>query len=1639
MHKNELLRKIMASILPFAIISGFIQPLAFAKGMQFSATSTFNETIEMDKSDSSLPPSDAINFSSFKQSVDPRTGTFSINYPIFDIKSSDFESPSFQLLLKYNSLFTGHKYFDVGKGWSWNMSHYDSKSNMIYLSNGGAYKVDFSKKNLMKNYLLKDIFLEFNNNFIIINYKNGNKEFIYKENGNLFKIENLTGKAIYFDYNQKDRLNLIYYKDSQTNQKKKVIEIQYNSDKFITVKKFIDKNKYISNVIKKSFNGNYLDSITNPQNQSTNFEYKVPINKNYDSKFLISSIKSITGTEIKVNYLKEGLGSENGRFFPAVSKVVTASLPKNKYSSEVIHYYYNEKNNYLGKGFVASIEKNEDKLFYTPNNYVYSSIEKKLAPDQKILETERNYNHFHLLLSEKTKLNGSLVFLKEYEYPEWKSKKFEDLSESYNLPIQVKETYFNDNKFRIELSKFSYDKFGNLVRQELPNGMVNEYTYLSQDETFNKLTHLLKQEKQYSIYDDRVKIVENKYKKLKNYIGNDVQFLEEKLHKVSRENCINNSSFCEFIYKKEQFIYDFDFNKKSFFSLPSKVIVTGFSLNGYNKSYQNVIKYESNDNFYKIQNSYYSAGDVLLETEFKLYNSFTGSLVKQKTKNGILNEFEYDLFGRVKNIYLTNEDGKKYLSKNYFYNVNNKSDFEGYGTSSKLVQNLDGKIEFTVYDSLGRVINIYQKNHKENKFYPLKSYSYGVTGQKIEEKNYNIDAENNLYFLVHNYQYDYIGRKILEIQPSGVQSLSLYDDIQQIVTNIVQSPDKQINFKTVTYNNKFKLPVREDQYNAIGSLVQQKNWSYDSFGNKIKFVDANGSSTFYEYNNLLQLVKISNARMVSFIYSYDPLYIEKPVAIYVMQNGKQEKLLAYQKYNELGRKIVDGDSFGKETRYIYDSNGNLVTKVFKSGIKTNYYYNNLNLLDKEESVSVNGNKLDTFYYEYDPETLLLQSESNSSGKLKYTYDKNGNLLSVTYPNEQSILYLHDFYGKIISLTDIKGLKTTYHYSSKTGLLESTQVMIPGQEELYERYFYDSFGRLSSKIMPNKIAVNYEYNDNGKLSNMSYLLNDNAFVLGYSFKYYDNGNLLSKERFDNNILQVSSEIYKYNEINNLSHYSCAGNYCPKSYNGTSIVAENFEFDDLNNIKEIKTTYLDGGSDLIKYNYSEINPVQLVSIMQNNNERNFKYNDDGQMIKDDQGNQFFYNSSQKIEKIKFSHGNENFYFYLANGSLYVNTESNGNSSYIYYHGNKVINQTDNEKVTSYFLGNNNIIGQIYNTDLKPLFYLTDQANSVIKTVDSKNENIQNVSYSPYGEVTNLISKQENYNNKLSYGFNGELTDSSSGLQILGNGYRAYNPKLRRFIQYDVHSPFGKGGINGYIFANNNPIMFQDPTGESATSAALLGVGVTASIVGIALSFFTFGASLGWSVAGLTAMASQATTQFALATTGLVTGIASGATGIASSAYSYKASAALEAGNKNEADYYNQTSKNLGWASLGLGIASAVSGVGVNMTSSVPKTKGTNDFPLYYKAYGNQLNSTSSLVPEMMEEAAQLNYTYAVNSDFTKSFPRIIDKSATRLPSIREGVTIDWFNEHIKQRVSFVYDAKMVWDNYDLTLAYEGYGFY
>jgi RHS repeat-associated protein len=63
----------------------------------------------------------------------------------------------------------------------------------------------------------------------------------------------------------------------------------------------------------------------------------------------------------------------------------------------------------------------------------------------------------------------------------------------------------------------------------------------------------------------------------------------------------------------------------------------------------------------------------------------------------------------------------------------------------------------------------------------------------------------------------------------------------------------------------------------------------------------------------------------------------------------------------------------------------------------------------------------------------------------------------------------------------------------------------------------------------------------------------------------------------------------------------------------------------------------------------------------------------------------------------------------------------------------------------------------------------------------------------------------------GFNGALTEANTGWQLLGNGYRAYNPVLMRFHSPDSLSPFGEGGLNAYAYCKGDPVNFTDPTGH------------------------------------------------------------------------------------------------------------------------------------------------------------------------------------------------------------------------------------
>ncbi|MGE8059389.1 RHS repeat-associated core domain-containing protein [Pseudomonas sp. NPDC089547] len=88
-------------------------------------------------------------------------------------------------------------------------------------------------------------------------------------------------------------------------------------------------------------------------------------------------------------------------------------------------------------------------------------------------------------------------------------------------------------------------------------------------------------------------------------------------------------------------------------------------------------------------------------------------------------------------------------------------------------------------------------------------------------------------------------------------------------------------------------------------------------------------------------------------------------------------------------------------------------------------------------------------------------------------------------------------------------------------------------------------------------------------------------------------------------------------------------------------------------------------------------------------------------------------------------------------------------------------------------------------------------------NRTEFARRMTYCSYGYSHN--------NQRCIISFKGEHPNSIDGSYFFGNGYRRYNPVLKRFERADTESPFGVGGINAYAFVLGDPINLSDPSGR------------------------------------------------------------------------------------------------------------------------------------------------------------------------------------------------------------------------------------
>lgn len=106
-------------------------------------------------------------------------------------------------------------------------------------------------------------------------------------------------------------------------------------------------------------------------------------------------------------------------------------------------------------------------------------------------------------------------------------------------------------------------------------------------------------------------------------------------------------------------------------------------------------------------------------------------------------------------------------------------------------------------------------------------------------------------------------------------------------------------------------------------------------------------------------------------------------------------------------------------------------------------------------------------------------------------------------------------------------------------------------------------------------------------------------------------------------------------------------------------------------------------------------------------------------------------------------------------------------------------------------------------RSLLLATDSKHSIFAELAGGRAN--SVAYSAYGHRFALHAVM------TGVGFNGEIHEGKTGWYFLGNGYRAYNPRLMRFHTPDSWSPFGAGGLNAYMYCGGEPVMGSDSSGH------------------------------------------------------------------------------------------------------------------------------------------------------------------------------------------------------------------------------------
>ncbi|WP_270164504.1 S8 family serine peptidase [Paenibacillus sp. SYP-B4298] len=791
-----------------------------------------------------------------------------------------------------------------------------------------------------------------------------------------------------------------------------------------------------------------------------------------------------------------------------------------------------------------------------------------------------------------------------------------------------------------------------------------------------------------------------------------------------------------------------------------------------------------------------------------------GRLVRETDNQGKVTHWSYDLDGRTTMVAVEDSKGKNRVTKRSAYDLNGNLRYETDG---------NGNVTEMQYNTLNQLVRktVQVTDTTLGKRALSTTYAY--------DRNGNLLLETDPFGREQGYRYDSLNRLIEKIDGTG----TVISKLEYNASNVQIRAWDALNRLT-----QYRYDRNNRQVMTIDPLGYRTTTAYHANGEIESTTDGKGNVTSYAYDYMKRLTEVTNALDERTTYTYD---LNGNKLSQTDGNG-HSTLFEYTAGNLLTRRIDHGGKLvqltgvtydpAKVESYTYYPKGQMKSKLDRNGHTTSYTYD------------VHGRLLDETV-----EGAALQQTPLAERRIAYTYDANGNQLTITdstgttsrsydelnrtvtktVPQLGTSVFHYDIVGDMpggytmeIS-QDVKGNQTNKMYDQAKRLMA---VWSNDDEPTIYSYYAD--GSRQRVEYPGGVKEEYSYTANNQLSELKNW-KGTTLLDTYSYTYDAAGNQTSKYEMVNGTNKGT--FYTYDELNRLKQvqepflkdkvtsyrYDAAGNRTEeKTTQGSSVTIVTYSYNEQNRLQstvsqtasETQTDRYryDGNGNMIHKSREVTKALNLASppvttfgmFIEGQTNENARISD---IVSGTES--YTYNVWNQMVKSSSGSGTVN---YAYNGEGYRTKKITGNQTTHYlYESDKVVLETDGSgKVLARNVYGLNLLVREMGTE--KYAYLYNGHGDVTALVDASGTVQATYAYDAFG---NLTESTGTVNNPIRYA--GYQYDEESKLYYLNARY--YDPKIARFLSEDTYrgSAMDPLSLNYYTYVHNEPLMYVDPSGH------------------------------------------------------------------------------------------------------------------------------------------------------------------------------------------------------------------------------------